>query len=105
MKLARAIIQCGHYRPSICDSENAARSRPRTSRGDGVVKPGGSRIAWAQPRIEHGLAVITVETMERIATGLGIPSMYLMANPSEDELRRTKPRPGLPQPLSKLLNR
>jgi hypothetical protein len=30
------------------DSENAARSRPRTSLGDGVVKPGGSRIAWAQ---------------------------------------------------------
>jgi hypothetical protein len=30
------------------DSENAGRSRPRTSLGDGVVKPGGSRIAWAQ---------------------------------------------------------
>ena len=30
------------------DSENAARSRPRTSLGDGVVKPGGSRIEWAQ---------------------------------------------------------
>ena len=29
-------------------SENAGRSRPRTSLGDGVVKPGGSRIAWAQ---------------------------------------------------------
>jgi hypothetical protein len=30
------------------DSENAAPSRPRTSLGDGVVKPGGSRIEWAQ---------------------------------------------------------
>jgi hypothetical protein len=30
------------------DSENAVRSRPRTSLGDGVVKPVGSRIAWAQ---------------------------------------------------------
>jgi hypothetical protein len=30
------------------DGENAARSRPRTSLGDGVVKPGGSRIEWAQ---------------------------------------------------------
>jgi hypothetical protein len=30
------------------DSENAGRSRPRTSLGDGVVKPGGSRIEWAQ---------------------------------------------------------
>ena len=29
------------------DSENAARSRPRTSLGDGVVKPGGGRIKWA----------------------------------------------------------
>ena len=30
------------------DSESAVRSRPRTSLGDGVVKPGGSRIEWAQ---------------------------------------------------------
>jgi hypothetical protein len=30
------------------DSENAVGSRPRTSLGDGVVKPVGSRIAWAQ---------------------------------------------------------
>ena len=30
------------------DSENAVRSRPRTSLGDGVVKPVGPRIAWAQ---------------------------------------------------------
>jgi hypothetical protein len=29
-------------------SEPAAPSEPRTSLGDGVVKPGGSRIAWAQ---------------------------------------------------------
>ena len=30
------------------DSENAVGSRPRTSLGDGVVKPVGSRIEWAQ---------------------------------------------------------
>ncbi|MEO5725776.1 MAG: hypothetical protein ABI134_23565 [Byssovorax sp.] len=30
------------------DSKNVARSRPRTSLGDGFVKPGGGRIAWAQ---------------------------------------------------------
>ena len=30
------------------DGEKAVRSRPRTSLGDGVVKPGGSRIEWAQ---------------------------------------------------------
>jgi hypothetical protein len=30
------------------DGENAARSRPRTSLGDGVVMPGGSRLEWAQ---------------------------------------------------------
>ena len=30
------------------DGEKAVRSRPRTSLGDGAVKPGGSRIAWAQ---------------------------------------------------------
>jgi hypothetical protein len=30
------------------DSENAVRIRPRTSLEDGVVKPGSSRIEWAQ---------------------------------------------------------
>ena len=30
------------------ESESAVRSRPRTSLGDGVVKPGGSRIEWAE---------------------------------------------------------
>jgi hypothetical protein len=30
------------------DSENAVRSRPRTSLGDGVVKSAGSRIEWTQ---------------------------------------------------------
>jgi hypothetical protein len=30
------------------DSENAGGNRPRTSLGDGVVKPVGSRIAWAE---------------------------------------------------------
>ena len=30
------------------DSENAVGSRPRTSLGDGVVKPVGSRIEWAK---------------------------------------------------------
>jgi putative transposase len=30
------------------DSESAVGSRPRTSLGDGVVKPVGSRIAWAE---------------------------------------------------------
>jgi hypothetical protein len=30
------------------DSENAGGNRPRTSLGDGVVKPVGSRIEWAQ---------------------------------------------------------
>jgi hypothetical protein len=29
-------------------SENAAARGPRTSLGDGVVRPGGSRIEWAQ---------------------------------------------------------
>jgi hypothetical protein len=30
------------------DSENAVRSRPRTSLGDGVVKSASGRIEWAQ---------------------------------------------------------
>ena len=30
------------------DSENAGGNRPRTSLGDGVVKPVGSRIEWAE---------------------------------------------------------
>jgi len=36
--------------------------------------------------IEHGLAAITIESVNRIAGGLGLPPMYLLTFP-EDELR------------------
>jgi len=36
--------------------------------------------------IEHGLAAITIETVDRIARGLGVPPMYVLAFP-EEELR------------------
>jgi hypothetical protein len=51
------------------DSENAARSRPRTSLGDGVVKPGGRRIKWAQllRRVDWVNAGITMITIPREA--------------------------------------
>jgi hypothetical protein len=47
------------------DSEKAVRSRPRTSLGDGVVKPGGERIEWAQlPRrvdlVDASMTMITI---------------------------------------------
>jgi len=34
--------------------------------------------------IEHGLAAITIETVNRIATGLGMPPMYLLTFPEDD---------------------
>jgi len=36
--------------------------------------------------VEYGLAAITIETVARIATGLGVPAMYLLTFP-EDDLR------------------
>ena len=49
------------------DSENAGRSRPRTSLGDGVVKPGGGRIKWAQllRRVDWVDANVTMITIPR----------------------------------------
>jgi transcriptional regulator with XRE-family HTH domain len=38
--------------------------------------------------VEHGLAAITVETLERIADGLEIPPLYLLVFPAEDERAR-----------------
>jgi len=34
--------------------------------------------------IENGLNAITIETVARIANGLGVPPMYLLAFPEED---------------------
>ena len=47
------------------DGEKAVRSRPRTSLGDGVVKPGGRRIEWAQllrrvDWVDEGVTIITI---------------------------------------------
>jgi hypothetical protein len=51
--------------PERGDSVKAARSRPRTSLGDGVVKPGGRRIEWAQLLrrvgwVDAGVTMITI---------------------------------------------
>jgi transcriptional regulator with XRE-family HTH domain len=35
--------------------------------------------------IEHGLAAITVQTISRLARGLGLPPLYLLASPTDDE--------------------
>lgn len=35
--------------------------------------------------IEHGLAAITVQTISRLAKGLGLPPFYLLASPTEDD--------------------
>jgi transcriptional regulator with XRE-family HTH domain len=34
--------------------------------------------------IEHGLAAITIETLDKIARGLGVPAMYVVAFPDDD---------------------
>ncbi|MBK9260372.1 MAG: helix-turn-helix transcriptional regulator [Polyangiaceae bacterium] len=35
--------------------------------------------------VEHGLAAITIHTIARLATGFGVPPMYLLAFSKEDE--------------------
>ena len=35
--------------------------------------------------IEHGLAAITIQTISRLAKGLGLPPFYLLASPSDDD--------------------
>lgn len=35
--------------------------------------------------VEHGLASITVQTISRLAKGLGVPSLYLLTFPDEDD--------------------
>jgi len=35
--------------------------------------------------VEHGLAAITAETVERIAKGLGLPALYIFTFVEEDE--------------------
>lgn len=51
--------------------------------------------------VEHGLAAITVQTISRLANGLGIPALYLLAFPGDDdrdqiaELVRKLPAPEL----------
>ncbi|HRI71953.1 MAG TPA: helix-turn-helix domain-containing protein [Polyangium sp.] len=35
--------------------------------------------------IEHGLAAITVQTISRLAKGLGLPPLYLLTSPADDD--------------------
>lgn len=35
--------------------------------------------------IEHGLAAITIQTISRLAKGLGLPPFYLLTSPADDE--------------------
>ena len=35
--------------------------------------------------IEHGLAAITIQTISRLAKGLGLPPLYLLASPADDD--------------------
>ena len=39
--------------------------------------------------VEHGLAAITIQTISRLAKGLGIPPLYLLTFPGEDERAHT----------------
>ncbi|HRI69273.1 MAG TPA: helix-turn-helix transcriptional regulator [Polyangium sp.] len=51
--------------------------------------------------VEHGLAAITVQTISRLAKGLGVPALYLLTFPDDDdraaiaELIRNLPGPDL----------
>jgi transcriptional regulator with XRE-family HTH domain len=35
--------------------------------------------------VEHGLAAITIQTIERLAQGFGVPPMYLLTFAADDE--------------------
>ncbi|MDI1446939.1 helix-turn-helix domain-containing protein [Polyangium sp. 6x1] len=35
--------------------------------------------------VEHGLAAITIQTIERLATGFDVPPLYILTFPAEDE--------------------
>lgn len=35
--------------------------------------------------VEHGLAAITIQTISRLAKGLGVPALYLLTFPPDDE--------------------
>lgn len=35
--------------------------------------------------IEHGLAAITIQTILRVAKGLGLPALYVLTFPADDE--------------------
>lgn len=35
--------------------------------------------------VEHGLAAITVQTISRLAKGLGVPALYLLTFPADDD--------------------
>lgn len=35
--------------------------------------------------VEHGLAAITIQTISRLATGLGLPAFYVLTFSSDDE--------------------
>ncbi|HVK63843.1 MAG TPA: helix-turn-helix domain-containing protein [Polyangium sp.] len=35
--------------------------------------------------VEHGLAAITIQTIERLATGFEVPPLYILTFPAEDE--------------------
>ena len=51
--------------------------------------------------IEHGLAAITIQTISRLAKGLGLPPFYLLTSPGDDdrdqiaELIRKLPTPEI----------
>ncbi len=51
--------------------------------------------------IEHGLAAITIQTISRLAKGLGLPPLYLLVSPADDdrdqiaELVRKLPTPEI----------
>ncbi|MDC0747572.1 MULTISPECIES: helix-turn-helix domain-containing protein [Polyangium] len=39
--------------------------------------------------VEHGLAAITIQTIERLAFGFGVPPLYLLTFAADDERAKT----------------
>ena len=74
----------------LCLKVGARIRELRTERGMSLqdLAEAGAMSKGHLSSVEQGLAAITIETIERIARALGVPSLYVITFPADDELDR-----------------
>ena len=74
----------------LCLKVGARIRELRTERGMSLqdLAEAGAMSKGHLSSVEQGLAAITIETIERIARALGVPSLYEITFPKDDELDR-----------------